>query len=122
MGVVSNGVDFEKSMVMAEGEDEEDDYMSDKYLLEAPGDSSFAKPGSSKKRRLTHLNKPKVKRKQSGSQSGQQRKKIETELREKGLSTPLTGDNRGFSMLHKMGYTPGMGLGKEGTRTLWGCT
>jgi len=36
------------------------------------------------------------------------------EEREKGLNVALTSDNKGFSLLQKMGYKPGMALGKTG--------
>ena len=37
--------------------------------------------------------------------------------REKGLQTSLTSNNKGFAMLQKMGYKPGMGIGKQGMVT-----
>ncbi|XP_005103362.1 G patch domain-containing protein 11 isoform X2 [Aplysia californica] len=33
--------------------------------------------------------------------------------REKGLQTSLSSDNKGFALLQKMGYKPGMGIGKQ---------
>ncbi len=37
----------------------------------------------------------------------------EARVREEGLSRPLAETNVGYEMLKKMGYTPGLGLGKE---------
>ena len=42
------------------------------------------------------------------------RKVLETEKREEGLQKSLGADNKGFALLAKMGYKPGMGIGKEG--------
>ena len=53
----------------------------------------------------------KVKQKQSQPVS---KKKLEVMNREKGLETSLSSDNKGFAMLQKMGYKPGMGIGKQG--------
>lgn len=39
---------------------------------------------------------------------------IETENRDKGLETALNADNKGFSILQKMGYKPGSAIGKRG--------
>lgn len=60
------------------------------------------------------------KRKDKASDSAKlesKHKKIKTseqEARAKGLATHITSDNKGFSMLQKMGYKEGMGLGKKG--------
>eukprot|EP00124_Ichthyophonus_hoferi_P000072 Ihof_evm25s2 gene=Ihof_evmTU25s2 len=39
---------------------------------------------------------------------------LEKEAREEGMAKPLPSNNKGFTMLQRMGYKPGMGLGKEG--------
>ena len=39
----------------------------------------------------------------------------ECKAREEGLATPLSVENKGFSMLQKMGYKEGMSLGKRGS-------
>ena len=41
-------------------------------------------------------------------------KVIENEAREKGLSMPISSDNKGFTLLQKMGYKEGTSLGKSG--------
>lgn len=43
-------------------------------------------------------------------------KTSEIERRNEGLQVPIKSDNKGFSMLQKMGYKPGMGIGKKGLR------
>ena len=43
------------------------------------------------------------------------RKQLEAEKREKGLQQSIGSDNKGFAMLQKMGFKPGMSLGKKGT-------
>lgn len=44
-------------------------------------------------------------------------KASEQEARSKGLSTHISSENKGFSILEKMGYKKGMGLGKDGEKT-----
>ena len=39
---------------------------------------------------------------------------LEKEKRDEGLKTTLDSGNIGFSMLQKMGFKPGMSLGKQG--------
>lgn len=34
--------------------------------------------------------------------------------RQRGLQVPISSDNKGFSLLKKMGYKPGQGIGKAG--------
>ena len=87
---------------------EEDDYMSDIFLQEAtktePTDhfiSRKRKTGQQKSRKEPAKMKPK--------------KVIEKETRDKGLSTALSSDNKGFRLMAKMGYKSGEGLGKNNT-------
>ena len=46
-------------------------------------------------------------------------KATEQEARSKGLATHISSENKGFSMLQKMGYKKGMGLGKEGEKQVF---
>lgn len=39
---------------------------------------------------------------------------LEKERRDEGLGAALSTENKGFSMLAKMGYKPGMAIGKSG--------
>lgn len=40
---------------------------------------------------------------------------LEKEKREEGLGSALSSQNKGFALLQKMGYKPGMAIGKKGT-------
>ena len=42
------------------------------------------------------------------------KKVLEKEKREEGLSKTIGAENKGFAMLQKMGFKPGMSLGKKG--------
>lgn len=42
------------------------------------------------------------------------KKVLENENRIEGLKTALSTNNKGFALLQKMGYKPGMVLGKKG--------
>ena len=48
------------------------------------------------------------------------RKQLEQERRTEGLQSAIGTSNKGFAMLQKMGYKPGMALGKEGKYILCG--
>lgn len=41
-------------------------------------------------------------------------KAVEAEQRNLGLNNALTSENKGFRLLEKMGYKPGMAIGKKG--------
>ena len=43
------------------------------------------------------------------------RHKLEATQREAGLKASIAPSSKGFALLQKMGYKPGMGIGKEGT-------
>ena len=45
---------------------------------------------------------------------------VEHEKREEGLQSAISSDNKGFALLAKMGYKPGMGIGKKGENKLTG--
>ena len=49
------------------------------------------------------------------------RKVLEVEKREEGLQKTIGAENKGFALLSKMGYKPGMGIGKEGKLTKYAC-
>lgn len=86
--------------------------MSDAFLLKCedkrPGliaSSRAAKEIEREKKQKEYNEKNKVKPK----------KVLEQEKRTEGLSTAITSDNKGFTLMQKMGYKPGMVLGKRGT-------
>ncbi|XP_070576474.1 G patch domain-containing protein 11-like [Ptychodera flava] len=88
---------------------DEEDYMSDSFLLKCesvrPGlvpdkiAKQYKKENAIKEKNLKSKTKPlKVK---------------EKEHLEEGLNKELSSNNKGFALLQKMGYKKGMGLGKE---------
>lgn len=88
--------------------DDEDDYMSDKFLKAL--EKNDTRPGLSskhKQQKAINSSKPKAQTPFIG------KKKLESLNREKGLQTSLNSNNKGFAMLQKMGYKPGMGIGKQ---------
>lgn len=90
--------------------EEDDDYMSDAILAKC----SDTRPGlvSSKTARKHHLEK---KNKESNAKNLVKPKaQIEHEKREEGLQAAISSSNKGFALLAKMGYKPGMGIGKTG--------
>jgi len=94
-------------------ESDEDDYMSDALLTKCddvrPG---LARPGSKlelKRQRIGKEPKKEPVKKQKTLTE------LRTENRSEGLDRPLTAENKGFAMLQKMGFKPGMSLGKTDT-------
>lgn len=90
--------------------DDDDDYMSSAFL----DSKEDIRPG------LTHSRS--VKRKYAMEKKKEEsrklhctkpRKVLEEEQRAAGLDRALTSDNKGFALLQKMGYKPGMKLGKQ---------
>ena len=86
-----------------------EDYMSDAFLLGLedvrPGLKSRGQKRKDKAS-VKSITEPKHKR----------LKATEHEARSKGLATHISTENKGFSMLQKMGYKKGMGLGKTGEK------
>ena len=99
--------------------DEEDDYMSDKFLLDVPQNN----PGLSSllPRRFSRQHKKAEEHRESNERNRKKPvREREEEHREQGLSVAIDNSNVGFAMLQKMGYKRGMGLGKEGEHSLEG--
>jgi hypothetical protein len=84
---------------------EEDDYMSLKFLEEAQEFESKRKEASYTERRRKQL------REQEKKGYIKPRAQLEAEEREKGLQKSLEQDNKGMKMLMKMGFKKGMALG-----------
>ena len=97
-------------------EEEEEDYMSDAFLLE----TETTKPGLlarkmapsqvkkfNKEKRIREIN-------EKHRQNNKPVKEIEKEKRDEKLNTALDSSNKGFAMLAKMGFKEGSGLGKHG--------
>ncbi|XP_063957942.1 G patch domain-containing protein 11-like [Lytechinus pictus] len=97
---------------MAEGE--EDDYMSDSFLVE----SKDSKPKQLAWGKTARLNKMEAKRKEAAQKNKSKFKPVkvrEEEQRQKGLNSAISTQSKGFAMLQKMGYKQGSGLGKTGS-------
>lgn len=97
-----------------EGEDDEEDYMSEAFL-KGLGD---VRPGL-----LTTAQKRKRKcdERHEKSKALPKRKVIkvaEREARQQALSTPIPSSSKGYALLQKMGYKKGTGLGRSG-QTMW---
>jgi len=95
-------------------EEDEDDYMSDKYLLNESKPGLMPKlfldrhkRGESSTTKKKNTPKPKQDKHQSV-------KVKEHENRKKKLDQALDESNKGFAMLARMGFKKGMGLGKDG--------
>lgn len=100
--------------------DDEDDYLSDKFLLQATAaapSTSRAKPTTYSDKRREALRKAQLKNEQNRTKSRRER---ELEAREEGLSKSLferaeeeqaSGSNKALAMMMKMGFKPGQTLG-----------
>ncbi|KAI8085962.1 uncharacterized protein B0P05DRAFT_534389 [Gilbertella persicaria] len=87
---------------------EEDDYMSLKFLEEAQEFESKRKETSYSERRKRQL------REQEKKGYIKPRAQLEAEEREKGLQRSMDESNKGMKMLMKMGFKKGMSLGSNG--------
>ncbi len=111
--------------------DEEDDYLSDKFLVEAAAASSSSASKTYADRRKEELRKAALKNEQNRMKSRRER---ELEAREEALNRSLferaqeeaqeSGQqNKALAMMMKMGFKPGQALGKDdepATATLGG--
>src|SRR6185369_1385784 len=100
-------------------DDDEDDYLSDKFL--AAPDSNSCAPKTYTQLRKEAANKAKLKNEQNKTRGQRER---ELEAREEGLTKSLfdrakeeqeagmSSGNKALSMMMKMGFTPGQPLGK----------
>lgn len=97
--------------------DEEDDYLSDKFLL--ADDVKSSKPKTYAELRKEALKRGQIKNTENRTKS---RKQLELESREDGLSKSLFdranedeqagfGNNKALGMMLKMGFKPGSSLG-----------
>jgi len=90
------------------GEEEEEDYMSDTFML------ADVRPGVSQSRSSQRILRMETERDEANERIRALPRKVdlERERRNEALSTPLGQDTKGFAMLTRMGYKPGMTLGK----------
>jgi len=95
-------------------EEDEDDYMSDKFLQREnkPGLMPKIFLGRHQRKESATLNKIQKYKSQATRQQSAKVKEIEN--RKEKLDTALDESNKGFAMLARMGYKKGQGLGKEG--------
>ena len=101
--------------------DDEDDYLSDKFLAQLEAASKPSQPKSYTERRKQALKQSQLLEKQNRKKS---RKQVEVEAREEGLQTSLiekaqeeaqeTGkQNKALAIMMKMGFKPGQSLGES---------
>ncbi|VDI81820.1 Hypothetical predicted protein [Mytilus galloprovincialis] len=91
-------------------DDEEDDYMSDTFLTKCTDTRPGLLSGNT-----ARIHKVEKKIKESNIKNIVKPKSVvEHEKREEGLQAAIKSDNKGFALLAKMGYKPGMGIGKQG--------
>ena len=90
--------------------DEDEDYMSDKFLLGASENAPGLVPD-----KIAKKYKREMKQKELNERNKVKPMRLrENEHREQGLASALDSSNKGFAMLQKMGFKHGMGLGKDG--------
>ncbi|XP_053975680.1 G patch domain-containing protein 11 [Hylaeus volcanicus] len=90
---------------------DDEDYMSDKFLLGIEKCSSSSLIHKHADRRKFELMKKKTEV-DANLREKSSVKYIEQQKREEGLSSAITSTNKGFELLMKMGYKPGHGIGK----------
>jgi len=101
--------------------DEEDDYMSADFLEKClPKDVIPGLKKTQHERREHDILKRKQARREEEQIQKKKRKdlsegRLEVNVRNEGLATPLDSSNKGFAMLAKMGFKPGTSLGKNNT-------
>ncbi|XP_026823187.1 G patch domain-containing protein 11 [Rhopalosiphum maidis] len=97
---------------MATTDNEEDDYMSDAFLnTETVKD---VRPGlllTHEQQRLHNQIKKRKECQLTNKATGA--KALEEQQRQEGLEKAIDSTNKGFSLLQKMGYKPGLGIGKN---------
>ena len=101
--------------------DDEDDYLSDKFLVQLEAASKPPQPKSYTERRKQALKQSQLLEKQNRKKS---RKQVEVEAREEGLQTSLIQkaqeeakesgkQNKALAIMMKMGFKPGQSLGES---------
>ena len=100
--------------------DEEDDYLSDKFLVESTSSTSSSKTYTERRKETLRLSA--IKNEQNRRKS---RRQLEQESREEGLSKSLFerakdeaqegggGPSKALAMMMKMGFQPGQSLGQS---------
>lgn len=89
---------------------DDEDYMSDAFLQQLPD----TRPGLLSKDAARKLAQQKKIKEANIKNKQKPQAVLEKEKREEGLGASISSDNKGFSLLQKMGYKPGMAIGKSG--------
>ncbi|TTI76908.1 Translin-associated protein X [Bagarius yarrelli] len=93
-----------------EEEEEEDDYMSDAFLNPVLD----VRPGVPMVKRVKETLRRETLQKEKNFQNRQKSVREQEQIsRDAALQNSLNSGNKGFTLLQKMGYTAGQGLGKE---------
>ena len=93
-----------------EGAEEEEDYMSEAFLKGLEDVRPGLLTSAQKRKKLCEEKHEKSK----VLPKRKMMKMAESEARDHALSTPLSSSSKGYSLLQKMGYKEGSGLGKSG--------
>ncbi|XP_052261842.1 G patch domain-containing protein 11-like isoform X2 [Dreissena polymorpha] len=93
---------------------DDEDYMSDAFLKQIPD----TRPGLVPKHIAKRHDKEKKERVANEKNRQKPKAVLEKEKRDEGLGAAISSENKGFSLLQKMGYKPGMALGKSGVGRL----
>ncbi|KAL4239817.1 G patch domain-containing protein 11 [Mactra antiquata] len=89
---------------------DEEDYMSDAFLKLIPD----TRPGLLPRNAARQHDKQKKEKVANEKNKQKPRAVLEKEKREEGLEASISSENKGFALLQKMGYKPGMAIGKSG--------
>ncbi|GMT09709.1 hypothetical protein PFISCL1PPCAC_1006, partial [Pristionchus fissidentatus] len=94
--------------------DSEDDFMSDKFLA----GTEEIRPGLAKTSHQRRIMKIENERAEAEAERLRLQKKkkpvqIESERREEVMAVPISTESKGFALMAKMGFKPGMSLGKK---------
>ena len=93
--------------------DEELDYMSDDFIASCTKGLNDVRPGLLNNRRELREHELIKKKQLAMIEKKKPIQVYQTEVLEEGLKQPINSSNKGFSMLQKMGFKSGMGLGKN---------
>ncbi|GMR58097.1 hypothetical protein PMAYCL1PPCAC_28292, partial [Pristionchus mayeri] len=100
--------------LVAKMSDSEDDFMSDKYLA----GTEEIRPGLAKTNHQRRIMKIENERAEAEAERLRLQKlkkphHIEAERREEVMAKPISTESKGFALMAKMGFKPGMSLGKK---------
>lgn len=76
--------------------------------------SGDSRPGLAPKKAQLQYEKEKAQKEANKKNKVIPKHKLEATQREAGLKSSISSDSKGYALLEKMGYRPGMGIGKQG--------